>query len=500
MKIGRVLKTVYAVAVLAAFVLSPAVFSRAWAADDTRDFVREVKLFETVANYVRLNYVKEVDATDLLHAAIRGLISQLDVYTAFLEADDFRLLLNDTEGSFGGLGIEIAVTPEDQTLTVMNVLEGMPAERVGLQPRDKIVEIEGKSTEGITTRDALVKLRGDPGTAVSLAVVRKDYPEKLSFTITREVIHMDTVPYHFMAGKDVGYIRVTMFARDQSRSTTRDFEKALAELQAQGAKKLIIDLRGNPGGALDEAVAMSSLFLKKGSLVVYTKGRSHRWEDRRYFAEQDPKWKKIPLVVLVDDTSASASEIFTGAMKDQKRAIIMGKKTYGKASVQTLIPLSSAADQEPGPGLKITVAYYYTPAGNLIDGKGIEPDVPLEPEKVALISAKLYVDGLFRMYAEKYHDEHGETAPDDFAADPRAFADFKEWVNGRDFAFYPKEYADTLPDGGREFYLAAMDKEQKTIMSILTREVIREVKGDAAAYKFWREYDPWVSAAVDKLS
>ena len=500
MKIGRALRLVYAAAVVAAFVASPSVFSRAWADDSAQDFVREIKLFDTVATYVRLSYVKEIDAQELIHDAIRGMLSGLDEHTAFLEADDFRLLINDTEGSFGGLGIEIAVTPEDQTLTVMNVLEGTPAERAGIKTRDKIVEIDGESTKGITTRDALLKMRGQPGADIEIGIARQGYADMLNFKVTREVIHVDSVPYYFMADDDVGYVRVASFARDEERSTSKDTDRALAALKEAGATKFIVDLRGNPGGPLDEAVAVASLFLKKGSLVVYTAGRSERWEQRRYFVESEPKYKKEPFVVLIDGSSASASEVLTGALKDHKRAVIMGEKSYGKASVQTLIPLAAAADVSPGPGLKITIAYYYSPDGHLIDGVGIEPDVKLEPEEVPLVVGKLFMLGYFRMFAEDYHDAHGDAARADFEADAAAFDEFVAWVAARGFDFYPEGYAETLPDKGREYYIAAIEKERDAVMTILTRELIREVESDAEAYKYWRRHDPWLASAVKELS
>jgi carboxyl-terminal processing protease len=496
MKSRRAFKTVYAVLLVVAFAAAPAFIERAWAADDNRDFVRQIQLFDTVANYVRLNYVKDVDAQDLIYGGIRGMLSRLDEHTVFMEPDDFRLLLNDTEGSFGGLGIEIAVTPEDQTLTVMNVLEGTPAEKTGLKPRDKIIEIDGESTQGITTREALLKMRGEPGTTVTLGVARADYPDKLTYTVTREIIHIDTVPYYFMAAPDVGYVRVTTFARDDTRSTSRDAAAAIAELKNQGMKSLIIDLRGNPGGALDEAVDLASLFLKKGSRVVYTNGRSKRWENREYFAAKDPLLPKERVVILVDGSSASASEVFTGAMKDHKRALVVGEKTYGKASVQTLIPLTAAADAGEGPGLKLTIAYYYTPNGNLIDGKGIEPDVKLEPEKIELIVAKLFEQGYYRIYAEEYLDTAGPGGYAVFEKDPRAFEGFQAWVAARGLDFYPKGFTETLPDKGKEFYLAAMDGQRDQVMVMLTRAVLTETAGDAAAYKYWRQHDPWIARAA----
>jgi carboxyl-terminal processing protease len=490
----------YTVAVLVAFLASPAVFSKAWAQESARDFVREVKLFDTVANLVRLSYVKDVDAETLVHDAIRGMLSGLDEHTVFMEADDFRLLLNDTEGSFGGLGIEISVTPEDDTLTVMNVLEGTPAERAGLHARDKIIEIDGESTKGITTREALLKMRGEVGTDVTIKIARKGYAEALDFTITRKTIHIDSVPYSFMASDDVGYVRVANFSRDEERSTSSDAEKAIEKLEKDGMEKLIIDLRGNPGGPLDEAVALASLFLKKGSMVVYTDGRSGRWEQRKYIVKEEPKFGKLPLVLLVDGSSASASEVFTGALRDHERATIVGEKTYGKASVQTLIPLSSAADSDPGPGLKITIAYYYTPEGQLIDGKGIEPGVTLEPAETPLVIGKLYALGYFRIYAEEYCDEYGDDAVETFRSNPSAIADFVSWVDARGFDFYPEEYAATLPNNGREFSRAAIEAENEEVSNLLQREIIREMENDAAAFKFWRQSDPWISRAVEELS
>jgi carboxyl-terminal processing protease len=496
MNLKRILKAAYAVALVAAFIAAPAAFQKAWAADENRDFVRQIQLFDTVANYVRLNYVKEIDAQELIYGGIRGMLGRLDEHTIFLEPDDFRLLLNDTEGSFGGLGIEIAVTPEDSTLTVMNVLEGTPAEKAGLLARDKIVEIDGASTEGFTTRDALVKMRGEPGTDVVLGIVRKDYPDKLTFKITRRLIHVDSVPYYFMAAPDVGYIRIANFARDQERTTTGDTEKAILALREQGMKKLIVDLRGNPGGALDEAVGLAGLFLKKGALVVSTRGRSRRWEDRKFFVTKDPLCAKEPVVIVVDSSSASAAEVFTGALKDHKRATVVGEKTYGKASVQTLIPLTAAADEGTGPGLKLTIAYYYTPNGDLIDGKGIEPDVALAPAKTALIVAKLFEAGYYRVYAEEYLDKNGAGALDAFQRDAGAFDVFRAWVGARGLSFYPQGYAETLPDNGKEFYLAAMDKDRAQLMVMLTREMLTETQGEAAAYEYWRRQDPWVARAV----
>jgi carboxyl-terminal processing protease len=493
--------TIHIAVFAAVLVFSPVLFSSADVDEKASDFYREIKLFETVVQRIRINYVTDVDPKTLIHGAIRGMLNELDDHTMFFESEDFRLLLEDTEGAFGGLGITISITPEDNTLTVMSVLEGTPAERAGLENRDKIIEIDGESTEDITTREALSKLRGEVGTDVTITVIRKSAPEPIKFTITRGNINVESVPYYFMVSDDAGYVRLTNFSRNEDTDSTKELKDAIAELRAQGMSKLILDLRGNPGGLLEEAVGVSNLFLEKGSMVVYTRGRSMKWEQREYLAEDRPIFPKGRMVVLVDGGSASASEIVAGALKDHGRAIIMGEKTFGKASVQSIIPLTvGASDEGDFPGMKITIAHYYTPNGNLIDGVGVEPDVVLEQPEMPLVVTKLYTEGMFRIFAEKYYDTYGETAPFHFDSDAAVLDDFVELTREKEFRLYPDAYAETLPDGGFEFYTAAVYKEEELVKRLLKREVIREVGGDAKAYEFWRQGDEWINRAIEELS
>jgi carboxyl-terminal processing protease len=499
--IKRALGTVHIALFAAALVFSPVLFSSADVDEKASDFYREIKLFETIVQRIRINYVTEVDPTTLIHGAIRGMMNELDDHTMFFDSEDFRLLLEDTEGAFGGLGITISVTPEDNTLTVMSVLEGTPAERVGLESRDKIIEIDGESTEDITAREALTKLRGDVGTDVTIKVFRNGIPEPIEFTIARGSISVESVPYYFMVSDDVGYVRLTNFSRNEETDSTTELKDAITELRAQGMSKLILDLRGNPGGLLDEAVGVSNMFLDKNSLVVYTKGRSMKWEEREYFADERPVFPKGKMVVLVDGGSASASEIVAGALKDHGRAVIMGEKTFGKGSVQSIVPLTVGTDEEGDfPGMKITIAHYYTPDGNLIDGIGIEPDVALEQPDMPLVVTKLYSEGMFRIFAENYYDTYGEAAVTSFDSDPEVLDDFKAMTREREFQFYPEAYAETLPDGGYTFYAAAVDEEGDLVVRLLKREVIREMDGDGKAYEFWRQGDEWINRAVEELS
>jgi carboxyl-terminal processing protease len=485
----------------AVLLFAPVLFSSADVDENASDFYREIKLFETIVQRIRINYVTDVDPATLIHGAIRGMLAELDDHTMFFESEDFRLLLEDTEGAFGGLGITITVTPEDNTLTVMSVLEGTPAERVGLESRDKIIEIDGESTENITTREALTELRGDVGTEVTIKVFRNGAPEPIEFTITRGNISVESVPYYFMVTDDIGYARLTSFSRNDEQDSVGELKDAVTELRAQGMSKLILDIRGNPGGLLEEAVGVSNLFLEKGSLVVYTHGRSMKWEQREYYAEERPLFPKGKMVVLVDGGSASASEIVAGALKDSGRAVVMGEKTFGKASVQSIIPLTVAADAEGDfPGMKITIAHYYTPKGNLIDGVGIEPDITLENPIMPLLVTKLYAEGMFRIFAQDYYDKYGETAVIRFDSDASVLEDFKVMTREKQFQFYPEAYAETLPDNGYEFFAAALDEEETLLKRLLKREVIREVEGDNKAYEFWRQGDEWINRAIDELT
>jgi len=323
--------------------------------------------FAKVLAHVRASYVDEVDETTLIHGAIKGLVRSLDPYSAYMTPEEFRVLRADTEGRFGGIGCEVDIRAG--VLTVMTPLEGTPAEHAGLRPGDHIVEIDGEPTEGLSLQDSVVRMRGEPGTVVTLLVRRPEVDEPLVMTVTRAVIRVESVE-HRVLEPGIGYIRVRTFQEDTAARHHEALDRLEREV-AGGLRGLVLDLRGNPGGLVDQAVEVSDEFLDQG-VIVTTRGRGGRLmvEERAHRRGVRPD---LRIVVLVDGQSASAAEIVIGALQDNRRAVILGTRTYGKGSVQNVIELPD------GSGLKLTVARYHTPSGRCIQGEGIEPDVRVEP-------------------------------------------------------------------------------------------------------------------------
>ena len=333
----------------------------------------KLKVFTEVLSIVQTNYVDDVNSKDLLYGAVRGMLETLDPHSSFMTPDSFKEMQVETQGSFGGLGIEITV--KDRQLTVVAPIEGTPADRVGLHAGDRIVRIDDKPTKDLTLMEAVRRLRGPKGTKVTIGVLREGWTEPRDFEIVREVIQVKSVRSKDL-GEGVGYVRVNSF---QER-TGKDLEHAIEQLMKEGDKAFVLDLRNNPGGLLNQAVFVSDLFLDKGQLIVYTSGRMKN-QDLRFTAEHSSNFPKFPMVVLVNGGSASASEIVAGALQDHKRAVVLGTKTFGKGSVQTVIPLSD------GSGLRLTTAKYFTPKGRSIHGTGIEPDIVVEPPRPAAQAA-----------------------------------------------------------------------------------------------------------------
>lgn len=339
----------------------------------------DLQLLSAVFGKIKSDYVETVSDDKLIKEAINGMVRGLDPHSDFLDADAFKELQVSTQGKFGGLGIEVGV--EDGVVRVTSPIEDTPAFRAGIKAGDLIVKIDDTATRGLPLSKAVDKMRGKPGTQVVLTVVRKDVETPLTFTLTREEINVKSVKAK-MLEPGYGWIRVRNF---QER-TGEDLAKALKDFYAKGELKgLVLDVRSDPGGLLNQAVAVSAAFLPKDALVVYTDGRtpdarmrlaatkenySRRGED--YFKDLPAAVKKVPMVVLVDGGTASASEIVAGALQDHKRAIVIGNQTFGKGSVQTILPLGNNA------GLKLTTARYYTPSGRSIQAKGIEPDIAVD--------------------------------------------------------------------------------------------------------------------------
>ncbi len=329
------------------------------------DFYKEIELFTDALTLIRSDYVEEAKYKELIYGALKGMLRSLDDYSQFLDPDAYKEVKVETEGEFGGLGIQIAI--QDGLLTVIAPIDDTPAFRAGLKANDKIVKIEGEITKDITLMDAVKKLRGKPDTEVAVTIMREGAEKLLDFTITRDIIKIKSIRKAKLFEDNIGYIRLSEF---QERSP-QDLEEALRKLEKLGMDNLILDLRNNPGGLLDSAVKVTEKFIPAGEVIVSTRGRRDK-QNMVFRSGRRVQHRSYPLVVLISKGSASASEIAAGAIQDYNRGILLGTKTFGKGSVQTVVPLVD------GSALRLTTSKYFTPSGRCIHEKGIEPDVEVE--------------------------------------------------------------------------------------------------------------------------
>jgi carboxyl-terminal processing protease len=333
-----------------------------------------IELFSFVLEKVRKDYVdgQKLTYQELVYGALKGMLSTLDPHSEFMEGDKYKELQNDTQGAFGGLGIVVSM--KDNFLTVISPMDESPGFQAGIQSGDRITRIEGKSTEKMGLTDAVKSLRGDPGTSVNLTIFRPSANQTREFKLTRSVINVDMVKdingkKQFTLGENkIGYIRLVQFGE----KTSAELEKAMRKLKDQGMQGLVMDLRWNPGGLLEQAVDVCEKFLPRGQLVVTTEGRNAAQSSRRVANGRGDELRSMPMVVLVNLGSASASEIVAGCLQDYKRAIILGEKTFGKGSVQSILPLTD------GSALRLTTAKYYTPSHKVIHEEGITPDIVVQ--------------------------------------------------------------------------------------------------------------------------
>jgi len=335
---------------------------------DNRDIYKSLKLFNEALDLIDKNYVEEIDSKVIIEGAIKGMTRSLDPHSSFMNADMYKELQVDTKGAFGGLGIEISI--QNDIITVVSPIEDTPAYKAGVKALDQIIAIEGESTKGFSLFDAVQRLRGPKGTQVTISIMREGFDKPKDFTITRDIIKIISVKHRMLENR-IGYIRIASF----HENTADETKKALKNLEtgAHSLKGLIIDVRNNPGGLLDQAIKVSDIFLRNG-VVVSTKGRN-KAADKTFKAIDDGDEPSCPIIVLINRGSASASEIVAGALRDNKKAILLGTQTFGKGSVQIVIPL------DDGSALKLTTAKYYTPDGTSIQAKGITPDIVVEQVK-----------------------------------------------------------------------------------------------------------------------
>ncbi len=417
---------------------------------------KSIDIFGRVYREVAINYVDDIDPEKFMEAGIDGLLGTLDPYTNFIsekEGDEVELI---TSGKYGGIGVTIGL--RDGYITIISLMEGYSAQRQGLQPGDRIVEIEGKSITGLKPENVRSMTRGEPGTEVHLRVERDGEPRPLEFVLVREEIQVKNVTYADFIRDGIAYIRLERF----SRTAGDELELAIKDLKLKGAiKGMILDLRNNPGGLLDAAVDVVEKFVPKGSLVVSTRGRRPETE-RKYFAGEEPMLPDVPLVVLVNRGSASASEIVTGAIQDLDRGVIMGTRTFGKGLVQTITPLAY------GTQLKITTAKYYTPSGRCIqeidysqknsegvfgptpdslkrkfktlngrselEAGGIQPDSVVPDVNHSDFFTELLRKSMFFKYATRYAVAHKDL-PSSFRVDDAMLDDFQQFLKDQKFTY-----------------------------------------------------------------
>ena len=367
-------------------------------AAEKNSLYQQMDLFVRVMEKVRQEWVDGDKLTyqELIYGALKGMLNTLDPHSEFMEPAKYEDLRNDTEGSYGGVGLVVAL--KDNALTVVAPMEDSPAFRAGVLAGDKIVRIEGKSTEKMGLIDAVKRLKGEPGSAVILTISRPSLPLPKDVSLTRAVIKVDTVKdvdghrtFPLMANK-IGYVRLTQFGEQ----TASDLQEALEKLKKEGMEGLILDLRGNPGGLLDQAVKVCEFFVDGGQLIVSTEGRGPQ-SDAKYRSHGHNLFPGMPMAVLVNGGSASASEIVAGCLQDRHRALIMGEQTFGKGSVQSIMPL------EDGSALRLTTAKYYTPSHRVIHEKGIAPDcvIPVSTEDEEALFLKRVPGGVDSLDEER---------------------------------------------------------------------------------------------------
>jgi carboxyl-terminal processing protease len=339
--------------------------------------IEELRTFSDVFGRIKNDYVEDVEDSEMLNNAIRGMLSGLDPHSSYLDQEQFKELQVGTSGEFGGLGIEVGM--EDGFVKVIAPIDDTPAQRAGIKAGDLIIRLDDTPVKGLTLNDAVKIMRGKPGTVLRLTVVREGVDQPLKIDIERDVIKVKSVKSR-MLEDGFGYVRISQF---QSK-TAENMVDAIEDLKKEGGgslKGMVLDLRNNPGGVLNGAVAVSDAFLKKG-LIVYTEGRVSD-SKLRFNATPDDILNAAPLVILVNQGSASASEIVSGALQDHRRAIIVGTPTFGKGSVQTILPLSN------GTAVKLTTARYYTPSGRSIQAEGIKPDIELEQVRISAVESSV---------------------------------------------------------------------------------------------------------------
>ncbi|MBI4553124.1 MAG: S41 family peptidase [Candidatus Latescibacteria bacterium] len=515
------------------------------------DYYENLNLLNQITTQIRMKYVDEINAKHAINSAIRGMLDTLDPYTEFLEKkENDEMKMMQIQGKYGGLGIKIA--KQDKSLIVVSLFEDTPAYNAGIQTGDRIVKIEGRTTADFDVTQAADLLRGEPGTAVSLAVERDGVDAPIDYRIVRAIITIPVIQYAGVIQDDIGYLKLNQFTEDSGA----EVDRALRRLQTTRVSGLILDLRHNPGGLLEQAVTVASKFLESGRLIVYTKGRD-KDQDKEYRASGSAGVRDLPLVVLVDEYSASASEIVAGAIQDWDRGVVIGTTTYGKALVQQIFPMSN------GTALKITTARYYTPSGRLIQkmtrtardgedstavhapaepstappakkeqfrthagrfvygGGGVTPDVEVKSPASPRLVNELTNHQMFINFATHYTAAHKDFDRATFRVDDAMIAAFKTFLAERRFTYKTDAELELEKLEGmakeRKFDAAVLrtitvlrdqlqaqrdaefEANRDLIEGKIGAEVTAKLWGSEGRYTYALQHDPQVLAGVDML-
>ncbi len=440
--------------------------------ETNEDVYKYLQPFADALAIIREKYV-DVDKTDpktLVYGALNGMVNTLDPFSQFMPPDEYKDMQTETSGKFGGLGIEIAL--KDDRLTIVSPIEGTPADKAGLKSGDKIIKIGDESTAAMSINDAVKRLRGKVGTKVTITVLREGLGEPFDVTLVRDNIKIESI-HAYMLPRDIGYVRITEFIDN----TTDDFVKAVNDLEKQATLKgLVIDLRNDPGGLLNEAIGVSDFFGKKGDMIVSTKGRSEN-QTSEYRATDGEKFdKNRPIVVMVNEGSASGAEIVSGALKDWKRATLIGSKTFGKGSVQTILPLEGS----DGAALRLTMAKYYTPSGVCIHGIGIDPDLDLRDHDLSESTLKIYTQQMVEKFAAVLVKEGMVVSAD---------TDLTPAIMDR--------FVDYCVKNVKKIDKDELKKDTDYLKDSLYVELVRAKLGEADARKLAVLHDPQVAVAED---
>jgi len=391
----RIALFIAAISVMVVFVgVSVQHRSTAQAAND----YESIELFTDVLSIVKKSYVEDVDTKKLIYGAINGMLSSLDPHSSFMPPDMYKEMKIETKGAFGGLGIEISI--KEGILTVISPIEDTPAYKAGIKAGDQILKIDSKFTKDLSVMEAVKRMRGNKGTKIILTIMREGFEKPKEFPLTRDVIQVKSVKFKTL-DDGFGYIRIAQFQEKTDDDLSAAFE-SLKKGNGGKLRGLVLDLRNDPGGLLDQAVRVADHFLEEGKLIVYTEGRE-KDAKMRFTARKGDKEANYPVVILINSGSASASEIVAGALQDHNRAVIMGTQSFGKGSVQTIIPLSDNS------GLRLTTARYFTPSGRSIQAKGISPDIIVE--RIELTTTEKKEGMLIREKDLENHFETGEQEP-----------------------------------------------------------------------------------------